>query len=217
MPCSCEDLTRAMVFLDDSHSSCFLSLLALPFGLCNCLSRETRWVVEAEMVRDCEENMRAKGIETLHHLNPCTHFNMMALLSVTIWNLCSYVRRWLYILSRWGSSLHCHCKAPRSARSNSSSGSLCWVTHTYPIQGMPNNSITSILWSPTHNWNIIGDKNKFKARTANDTNILPIYCLLSRLHLNSLFYSSGHTQLILEDFQDLLTVAFIGTSLGGIP
>jgi hypothetical protein len=158
MLCSCEDPTRATVFLDDSHSSCFLSLLALPFGLCNFLCRETQWVIEAEMVRDCEENMRAKGIGTWHHLNPCTHFNMMALLSVRISNLCSYVRRWLYILSRWGLSLHCHCKAPRSARSNSSLGSLRWVTHTYPIQGMPNNSITSVLQSPTHNWNIIGDK-----------------------------------------------------------
>ena len=58
--------------------------------------------------------------------------------------------------TRRGLSLICHRKAPTSTRSNSSSGSLRWVTHIFPMQGISNNSIGYTLKSPTlklkHYW-----------------------------------------------------------------
>jgi hypothetical protein len=96
---------------------------------------------------------------------------------------------------------HCshHCEAPRSALSNSSSGSLHWVTHTYLIQGIPNNLIACTLYSPTHSWNINDHKIDSRQETTINTNSLFNYCPHSRLHLISLFYSSGYMQLILEN------------------
>jgi hypothetical protein len=53
-------------------------------------------------------------------------------------------------------------EAPRSARSNSSSGSLRWVTHTFPVQCIPDNTITYTLQSPTCFWNIVDNKIGFR-------------------------------------------------------
>jgi hypothetical protein len=45
-------------------------------------------------------------------------------------------------------------EAPRSASSNSSSGSLRWVTDTFLVQCILDNTITYTLPSPTYLWNI---------------------------------------------------------------
>ena len=59
---------------------------------------------------------------------------------------------------RWRGCRIYNFKAPRSARSNSSSGSLHWVTYTYPIQGIPDNSFMYPLQSYIISQSVINNK-----------------------------------------------------------
>lgn len=87
-PCSSEDPNWATVFPDDSHAYCFWSLHAPSFSFwhvaCAFVLEEKHRVLEAETVKECKENMRAKGIGRPRKM---AQFNMMALLSAMISNL----------------------------------------------------------------------------------------------------------------------------------